>query len=36
MIFEKQLIYYPAKALDVTPKALGLAAEGGVARSKRG
>jgi|CXWL01.1.fsa_nt_gi fermentation-respiration switch protein FrsA (DUF1100 family) len=27
MIFEKRLIYYPAKALDVTPKALGLAAE---------
>lgn len=24
MIFEKQLIYYPAKAVDVTPKALGL------------
>lgn len=27
MIFEKQLIYYPAKTLDVTPTALGLAAE---------
>jgi len=24
MIFEKQLIYYPATAVDVTPKALGL------------
>lgn len=27
VIFEKQLIYYPAKTLEVTPKALGLSAE---------